>query len=69
LSLSSEPLWSGVVRRRTIGDKLRARHPKSQESEALIACDILNRTIAIGGRIILNLMARFRNVRISAVGA
>ena len=26
-----------------IGDRLRARHPKSQEAEALIACNILNR--------------------------
>ena len=26
-----------------IGDRLRARHPESQEAEALIACNILNR--------------------------
>jgi hypothetical protein len=26
-----------------VGDRLRARHPKSQEAEALIACNILNR--------------------------
>ena len=26
-----------------IGDRLRARHPKSQEAEALTACNILNR--------------------------
>jgi len=26
-----------------IGDRLRARHPKSQEAEAVIACNILNR--------------------------
>ena len=31
-----------------IGDKLRARHPKSQESEAMIACNILNRMTALG---------------------
>ncbi|MEE8166479.1 MAG: IS5 family transposase [Myxococcota bacterium] len=31
-----------------IGDRLRARHPKSQEVEALIACNILNRMIALG---------------------
>ena len=31
-----------------IGDRLRARHPKSQEVEALIACNILNRMLAIG---------------------
>jgi hypothetical protein len=31
-----------------IGDRLRARHPKSQEIEAIIACNILNRMIAIG---------------------
>ena len=31
-----------------IGDRLRARHPKSQASEALIACNILNRMIALG---------------------
>jgi hypothetical protein len=32
-----------------IGDRLRARHPKSQEAEALTACNILNRMIALGG--------------------
>ena len=26
-----------------IGDRLRARHPKAQQIEALIACNILNR--------------------------
>ncbi len=31
-----------------IGDRLRARHPKSQESEALIACSILNRMTGMG---------------------
>ena len=31
-----------------IGDRLRARHPQSQETEAIIACNILNRMIAIG---------------------
>jgi hypothetical protein len=41
-----------------IGDRLHARHPKSQEAEALIACNILNlmaalersESFAIGGR-------------------
>jgi IS5 family transposase len=32
-----------------IGDRLRARHPRSQETEALIACNILNRMITLGG--------------------
>jgi hypothetical protein len=31
-----------------IGDRLRARHPKSQEAEALIACTILNRMTELG---------------------
>ena len=31
-----------------IGDRLRARHPKSQEAEALIACNILNQMLEIG---------------------
>ena len=31
-----------------IGHRLRARHPKSQEAEALIACNILNRMTEIG---------------------
>jgi hypothetical protein len=31
-----------------IGDRLRARHPKSQAAEALIACNILNRMTALG---------------------
>jgi hypothetical protein len=31
-----------------IGDRLRARHPQSQKAEAVIACNILNRMIAIG---------------------
>ncbi len=30
-----------------IGDRLRARHPKSQEAEAVIACNILNRMTAL----------------------
>jgi IS5 family transposase len=31
-----------------VGDRLRARHPKSQETEAIIGCNILNRMIAFG---------------------
>ncbi len=31
-----------------IGDRLRARHPKSQEAEVLIGCNILNRMITLG---------------------
>jgi hypothetical protein len=31
-----------------IGDRLRARHPESQEAEALIACNILNRLFKLG---------------------
>jgi hypothetical protein len=31
-----------------IGDKLRARHPESQEAEATIACNILNRMTGLG---------------------
>ncbi len=31
-----------------IGDRLCARHPKSQETETIIACNILNRMIAVG---------------------
>ncbi len=31
-----------------IGDRLRARHPKAQEAEALIACNILNRMTEFG---------------------
>jgi len=31
-----------------IGDRLRARNPQSQETEAIIACNILNRMITIG---------------------
>jgi transposase len=31
-----------------IGDRLRARHPKSQKVEALIACNILNRMSELG---------------------
>ena len=31
-----------------IGDRIRARHPKSQAAEALIACNILNRMTELG---------------------
>jgi transposase len=31
-----------------IGDRLHARHPKAQEAEALIACNILNRMMELG---------------------
>jgi hypothetical protein len=31
-----------------IGDRIRARHPKSQEAEALMACNILNRMTGPG---------------------
>ena len=31
-----------------MGDRLHARHPKSQEAEALIACNILNRMTELG---------------------
>jgi IS5 family transposase len=31
-----------------IGDRLRARHPRSQEAEAVIACNILNRMVELG---------------------
>jgi hypothetical protein len=31
-----------------IGDRLRARHPESQQTEALIACNILNRMAELG---------------------
>ena len=31
-----------------IGDRLRARHSKAQEAEALIACNILNRMTELG---------------------
>jgi len=31
-----------------IGDKLRARHPESQRAEAIVACNVLNRMIALG---------------------
>jgi len=31
-----------------VGPRLRARHPESQQAEAIIACNILNRMIAIG---------------------
>lgn len=31
-----------------IGDRLHALHPKAQEAEALIACNILNRMMALG---------------------
>ena len=32
-----------------IGPGLRARHPQVQEAEAIIACNVLNRMIAMGG--------------------
>ncbi len=31
-----------------IGSRLRARHPEAQEAEVVIACNILNRMIALG---------------------
>ena len=31
-----------------IGDRLRARHPRAQETEALLACNILNRMFELG---------------------
>ncbi len=31
-----------------VGDRLRARHPKSQEAEAIIACNVLNRMMGLG---------------------
>ena len=31
-----------------IGDRLRARHSKAQDAEALIACNILNRMTELG---------------------
>jgi hypothetical protein len=31
-----------------IGDRLRARHPKVQKAEVLIACNILNGMMALG---------------------
>ena len=31
-----------------IGDRLWARHPRSQKVEALIACNILNQMLALG---------------------
>ena len=31
-----------------LGDRLRARHSKAQEAEALIACNILNAMTALG---------------------
>ena len=31
-----------------IGDRLRARHPRVQETEAAIACNILNRMFELG---------------------
>jgi hypothetical protein len=31
-----------------VGPRLRARHPESQETEAVIACNILNRMISLG---------------------
>jgi IS5 family transposase len=34
--------------KRIIGDRLRARHPKAQETEAITACNILNAMTALG---------------------
>ncbi len=31
-----------------LGDRIRARHPKSQEAEALMACNVLNRMTVLG---------------------
>ncbi len=31
-----------------IGDRLRARHPKAQETEAVVACNVLNRQFELG---------------------
>jgi len=31
-----------------VGDRLRARHPKSQKAEAIIACNVLNRMMGLG---------------------
>jgi hypothetical protein len=31
-----------------VGPRLRARHPKSQQAEAIIACNILNRMTGLG---------------------
>jgi hypothetical protein len=31
-----------------LGDRIRSRHPKSQEVEALMACNILNRMAGLG---------------------
>ena len=31
-----------------IGGRLRARHPNAQETEAVLACNVLNRMFAIG---------------------
>jgi hypothetical protein len=31
-----------------VGGRLRARHPKSQEAEAIIACNILNGMMTLG---------------------
>tara|TARA_R110002126_G_scaffold28337_1_gene94152 strand:+ start:1451 stop:1642 length:192 start_codon:yes stop_codon:yes gene_type:complete len=31
-----------------IGDRLRARHPKSQRAEAALACNVLNRMLDMG---------------------
>jgi hypothetical protein len=31
-----------------LGDRLRARHPESQTTEAIIACNILNRMARLG---------------------
>ncbi len=31
-----------------IGDRLRARHPQAQGTEAIIACNVLNRMMGLG---------------------
>ncbi len=31
-----------------IGDQLRSRHPRAQEAEALLGCNILNRMTGLG---------------------
>ena len=37
-----------IASKTIIGGKLRARHPKSQKVEAIIACNILNRMTILG---------------------
>ena len=40
--------FAASVAASVLGDRLRARHPKSQESEALLGCNILNRMFELG---------------------